>query len=347
MSDPISRGDAEPQKRYDRQLARLLTADVADLERFVRSINRRAIENLVRHTKHLQRHVFSGFRPDKLPWPTVPLKLARDAAGKHQAVGSLLDLWLAKHHPICEKIEECVSPQTAEEDTARILAAIGDGERELLFCALFLDCRPEMQTILDSRLRKAILEGAPEFDDLVARFANEFAAQEEQQGDDASSSGNSLESEAEELELPPRAEGSTFQAEYPAAESDLCGPREGSARPPEELLTRLDERWAAAVDAIAQHLGFLESTHDVADWPTASGDRLADWQAWQEIENTLVARVLGTSGPLEEDQQTYLRRAQKLLALRWYMLETMNHSLADVGSEPEKDEHRDRMSRPT
>jgi hypothetical protein len=338
---------------HDRRLSVLLSADVTDLARFVRCISHREIETLVKRTKYLQRHVFPGFRPNHLPWSLVPTLLARDATGKPVAVDKLLDLWLAEHGWLCGKVAEAVVPESAEEDTARLLAALGEKQREPLFCALFLDMRPELQEMLAAGLRAALLERTPDFEHLVEQFADELAKQEGERGATDLVEGPLLDEianpfaeepeahaiatvlkgqlgssccnqETEEAMAPVETEdpGDTFE---PGMAGLVRGARlEEEARPIEVPLTRLDQRWTTAIDAIARHLSIGYHGAGAPPWPTPSQDRWTDWQTWQEIEADLVSRVLELPSAAKEEQQTYLRRAQKLIALRWYLLEVLN-----------------------
>jgi hypothetical protein len=338
---------------YACRLSRLLNADVTDLERFVRGIGRRAIQDLVKRNEYLQRHVFAGFRPNRLPWSLVPTRLARHAAGNSTAVGALLRLWLAEHDELCKRVTECVSPGTAEEDAAWLLATLGEKQRETLFCALFLDVRPELQEILADGLRVALLERTPDFERLVGRSQDEAAKRAEGEGGAAGScegppADETADAFPNELETPATAgvlqgqpagnhsgqETEVAKMSSPAGEpADASDPamtapngiiRRGEAACPNEIpLVRLDERWAAAVEAIARHLGLPEVRTGASSWPTSSQDRWVDWQTWQEIEAALVSRLLESPGAADGDRRSYLRRAQKLLALRWYLLEAL------------------------
>jgi hypothetical protein len=342
---------------HDPRLSRLLSAEVRNLERFVRCISHREIETLVKRSKHLQRRVFPGFRPNHLPWSLVPARLARDAAGKPMAVDTLLDLWLAEHGWLCKKVAESVAVASAEEDTARLLAELGDNQREPLFCALFLDMRPELHEILADGLQVALLERTPDFEQLAEQFVDELAKQAEGEDRDAALVEGSLlgeianptaeEPEAHGTATVPQGEngssccrretenatdpvrtddpGDTFEPTMVGPAGDA--PAEEAACPIELPLTRLDQRWTMAIDAIAHHLGLQHHEASAPPWPTPSQDRWTDWQAWQGIEADLVSHLLDSPDSANEDRQTYLRRAQQLLVLRWYLLEVL-HDLA-------------------
>jgi hypothetical protein len=89
-------------------------------------------------------------------------------------------------------------------------------------------------------------------------------------------------------------------------------------------MDRLDERWTAAIEAIARHLGLLDAEPRAPSWPTPSQDRWMDWQVWQEFEASLVSHVLKAGDTTDVAHLAYLRRAQKLLALQWHLLEALS-----------------------
>ena len=61
-----------------------------DLTTLIAGIDHSRIVDLVKHSSHLQQHVFRGFRPTRLPWEQVPGRLARDACDDRGRVDSLI-----------------------------------------------------------------------------------------------------------------------------------------------------------------------------------------------------------------------------------------------------------------
>lgn len=111
-------------------------------------------------------------------------------------------------------------------------------------------------------------------------------------------------------------------------------------------LAFLDESWRGALSSLAAHLrahSLTNSQHDPALHPNGASpavnahsapvkttQRALDWRSWQQLENDSVRCLLdgslfdSGSEPLAEDLEVCLSdttRAQKLLALRWYLLE--------------------------
>lgn len=53
----------------------------------------------------------------------------------------------------------------------------------------------------------------------------------------------------------------------------------------------------------------------------AAEERWRDWKSWQHMESLLVKTLLITPFPLNQEKQEQLTKAQKLLMLRWFLLE--------------------------
>ncbi|GHO61369.1 hypothetical protein KSC_002610 [Ktedonobacter sp. SOSP1-52] len=83
-----------------------------------------------------------------------------------------------------------------------------------------------------------------------------------------------------------------------------------------------DALWMQTVDALKFYFN-LEEGVDPSLPPLSGEDRWSDWYNWQYIERLLIQPLLKSQHPLSEDKLPELDRAQKLLVLRWYILEWM------------------------
>jgi myosin heavy subunit len=140
-------------------MAKILdSASLEDLERLVRGIDRRLITELVKRNKYLQQHVFPGFRPDHLPWNSVPAGLAQDAhrPPANNARAALFQLWLDSNSDLCKEVEQAVKAETLEEDIVKLLAKWGPDRKDQLLWTLLIDEREEIQAALASGLRDAL-----------------------------------------------------------------------------------------------------------------------------------------------------------------------------------------------
>jgi hypothetical protein len=103
-----------------------------DMERLVRGIDRRWITYIVRNTPYLQQSVFRGFRPDRLPWSSVPACLARDAVNDSTRRSALLYLSSRSNAELQSRVGAEVSAESFDEDVTALLARIGVEKRERL-----------------------------------------------------------------------------------------------------------------------------------------------------------------------------------------------------------------------
>lgn len=123
---------------------KLAAASKEAMERLVRGIDRKWITYLIRNSPHLQQSAFRGFRPDHLPWASVPSRLARDAGEDPNLRGVLLWLWNASNSELCESVRGEVNVESFEDDVTILLAKVGPDERESLWWALYLDDRADI-----------------------------------------------------------------------------------------------------------------------------------------------------------------------------------------------------------
>jgi hypothetical protein len=84
---------------------------------------------------------------------------------------------------------------------------------------------------------------------------------------------------------------------------------------------RFDALWLEAVETLKYRFSLEEGTSSQVPSPVL--DRWSDWRHWQYIEQLLVRPLLDSPFPLSQDKLSELDRAQKLLVLRWYLLEWM------------------------
>src|SRR5438128_1161678 len=135
------------------------SASLDDLERLVRCLDKTSITELVKHDKHLQQHVFHGFRPTHLPWDRVPNALARHAQECSGTMDYLLKVWHTTNSSLKKQVKEEVHIDTIEDDIAKILANLDHDKekRDRLLWALLLDDREEIQAALTSGLRDALM----------------------------------------------------------------------------------------------------------------------------------------------------------------------------------------------
>jgi chromosome segregation ATPase len=87
-------------------------------------------------------------------------------------------------------------------------------------------------------------------------------------------------------------------------------------------LNELNDRWTEDREAIRDHLHALVAEGERKGDITASPiDRWVTWEQWLEDERALLQDALTPTRSDDEDNLGALRRAQELLALRWYLLE--------------------------
>ncbi len=462
-----------------------------DLERLVKGIDHRQITDFVKHSKYLQQHVFSGFRPTNLPWDRVPTKLARDAQNQPGTIRTLLRIWLISNSELCERVRNEIGTETIEDDAAKLLSSLDHNGKDRLLWALVLDEREEIQVALTNGLRHAffsetskLLESAnryqltvqlekavQEIKDLkdklnkyegrdrllnrkVGQFdelQNELQTLKDTQRDDevrhqdelrqlktafqktnderniAEQKINELQSALEQershtRELQRRIDGleaslnatidrqdesannvqhrlnETLQlledqrkentllqqklnkaekekaiaydkrdeefairqqaeAEVEKLERDknvLIQQRREDSKQLESLkndlyqahrelaekkaeeqqgrltLSELDESWNTTIVALSKHLVLSLPEQEQAHQPIEYYEKWASWQRWQQLEVKWMRSLLALSASVSVEDLANAERAQKLLALRWYLLECLKLSLTET-----------------
>jgi predicted nucleic acid-binding Zn-ribbon protein len=101
-----------------------------------------------------------------------------------------------------------------------------------------------------------------------------------------------------------------------------------------ESLPRFDAAWSNAVRDIADHLHMLLSEQAAEHPKLTSEEKWCDWQNWQQHESELVHALL-CSPPtsLTARDLSNLETVQKLLLLRWYLLEWLKSTLLTILNE--------------
>ncbi len=104
-------------------------------------------------------------------------------------------------------------------------------------------------------------------------------------------------------------------------------PAKGEAREPLSVLLDVDEAWDEAIEILADHLALLLPGQESANPSVPRSEKVSDWQAWQQTESTYVQPLLATTTPISIEDLVNVVRVQKLLALRWYLLECLKLNL--------------------
>src|SRR6266851_2171528 len=95
-------------------------------------------------------------------------------------------------------------------------------------------------------------------------------------------------------------------------------------------LSELDESWNKAVGTLTNHLSLSPLEQETANRSVQFDEKWANWQAWQQLESTWVRSILGIPASISIEDLANVERAQKLLALRWYLLEYLKLSLTEM-----------------
>jgi hypothetical protein len=126
-----------------------------DLATLIAGIDHSRIVDLVKHSSHLQQHVFRGFRPTRLPWEQVPGRLARYACDDRGRVDSLISRWVASNKDLLDEVE-AISPDNIREGVVNLLARRGIENKLQVLWALRFDEREEVQQALEDGLAEEI-----------------------------------------------------------------------------------------------------------------------------------------------------------------------------------------------
>src|SRR5207247_1536957 len=89
--------------------------------------------------------------------------------------------------------------------------------------------------------------------------------------------------------------------------------------------TQIDTYWNKALETIAQHITLTLPLQTSTIQLVSTDEKWRDWQNWQHLEITHVQPLLSsfhiTAGKAKTLDLLHVESAQKLLMLRWYLLE--------------------------
>jgi hypothetical protein len=123
----------------------------SDIVELVNGIAREKIIGLVKKHKYLSQQVFPGFRPNRLPWADVPVRLGKDAVGDPQKTVTLARLWLESNQDLVNKLAS-ISPDDLRTEIMHLLVKRGTGDSGRILWALRLDSREDIQIALANGL---------------------------------------------------------------------------------------------------------------------------------------------------------------------------------------------------
>jgi len=128
---------------------------IEEIEALIAGIDRPLITDLVKHSPHLQRHVFPGFRPSRLPWSQVPPRLAREVENNPARFDDLVEMWIASNEELLDEIAD-IPTEHLREILAELLARYGVENRLQVLWALRIDGREKIQEALEAGLAEEI-----------------------------------------------------------------------------------------------------------------------------------------------------------------------------------------------
>lgn len=163
--------DAVPEPRPD-----FFRASEQEIVALISKIDRHLITDLVKRNKPLQQHVFSGFRPQSLPWPQMPSRLARYVQDDSHKLGKLIALWAKSNQPLLEEVR-AISVDQIEAGVVELLMRHGLDQKFQILWALRIDDRDQVRQILESGLSADLVAPSSPLLDQV-RHRETFAALE-------------------------------------------------------------------------------------------------------------------------------------------------------------------------
>ncbi len=97
--------------------------------------------------------------------------------------------------------------------------------------------------------------------------------------------------------------------------------------------SQIDDRWNKAVNAIVQHIALTLPSQESTNQALQANEKIKDWRSWQRLEESFIGPLL-SSLPIKRDivgapDLHHLESAQKLLQLRWYLLELLKLNILE------------------
>lgn len=157
-----------------------LNLSESDMIELVSGITREKISDLVKKNKYLSQQVFRGFRPSRLPWSDVPVRLGKDAVGDPQKTSVLTTLWLESNQDLVSELAN-ISPNDLRTELVQILVKRGLEEGGRILWALRLDDREKIQTVLVNGLSDELTDKSSPLMSQVAHIVLENEWQQAQQ----------------------------------------------------------------------------------------------------------------------------------------------------------------------
>jgi myosin heavy subunit len=284
MSDDVQQESTPSQNLTEDEIAALVSG-----------IERPQIVELVKHSSHLQQHIFRGFRPSRLPWDQVPARLAHYAYGDSGRLKTLIALWVASNGDLLDEVK-AISPDQVREGVAELLARRGIQSKLQVLWALRLDDREEVRQALEAGLADEI---TAETSELLSRAQSNvlIVALENAQAQVAELRERLAEAESARDDSRRLLQRKNEQLE--AAQAEIAGLQEERSG----LVARVDEqvqvqgRLEAELLAIQQQLAeeqaanaeLRKSVHDLKDTLRAQVESSRQEETQQRLNDALLA----------------------------------------------------------
>ncbi len=97
---------------------------------------------------------------------------------------------------------------------------------------------------------------------------------------------------------------------------------------------KIDQAWDGAVEQVAHRVSLALSEAEATRQAVGANERWADWQSWQQMEEKLIRPLLSSlsiwAGIGDAQDVVRIENAQRLLLLRWYLLEWYKSLILDL-----------------
>ncbi len=97
---------------------------------------------------------------------------------------------------------------------------------------------------------------------------------------------------------------------------------------------KIDQAWDEAVEQVVHRVSLALSEAKATQQPVGANERWADWQSWQQMEEKLIRPLLSSlsiwAGIGDAQDVVHIENAQRLLLLRWYLLEWYKSLILDL-----------------